>query len=73
MKLAGWWVPTGLIAIILSSNPLWAQAPPKPTFAMQITAQARLADGSPAPQGSLCEMDYQNGQLVDQGQTDSLA
>jgi Tfp pilus assembly protein PilF len=61
----------GLITAILIPNTLWAQAPPKPAFAMQINVQARLADGSPPPQGSLCELEYQNTQPVDRGQTDS--
>lgn len=47
-----------------------AQAP-KPTYAMQIQVQVRMQDGPAAPMGSLCEMDYQNGEPLEQGQTDS--
>jgi Tfp pilus assembly protein PilF len=61
----------GLLAAVLIPNPGRAQTPSKPTFAMQINVQARLTDGSPAPIGSLCEMDYQNGETLDQSQTDS--
>jgi Tfp pilus assembly protein PilF len=72
MKLAGWLVPAGLISAVLCPNALWAQVPaPKPTFAMHINVQARLADGTPVPMGSLCELDLQNGEMIEQGQTDS--
>ena len=47
-----------------------AQAP-KPTYAMQIQVQVRLQDGSAAPPGALCELEYQNGEPLDQTQTDS--
>ena len=55
---------------VLIPKPVSAQAP-KPTYAMQIQVQVRLQDGSAAPMGSLCEMDYQNGEPLEQGQTDS--
>jgi Flp pilus assembly protein TadD len=45
--------------------------PPKPNFAMQIQAQARLKDNSPAPPGTLLELDLQDGEMVEQCQTDS--
>jgi tetratricopeptide (TPR) repeat protein len=71
MRLAVWSLPAGLIAVILSPNILWAQAPSKPTFAMQINVQARLADGSPAPQSSLCELGYPDGVTLDRSEVDS--
>ena len=58
-------ISAGLVPISVS-----AQAP-RPTYAMQIQVQVRLQDGSAAPMGSLCEMDYQNGEPLEQGQTDS--
>jgi tetratricopeptide (TPR) repeat protein len=72
MRLRVRLVPAALISFVLFPNNLWAQMPqPKPTFAMHISVQARLADGSPVPIGSLCELDLQNGEMLDQGQTDS--
>jgi tetratricopeptide (TPR) repeat protein len=56
-----------LLSFPLSS---FAQAP-KPTFAMQIQIQVRLPNGSAAPHGALCELEVQNGQMLDQAQTDS--
>ena len=38
---------------------------------MQIQVQVRVPGGLPAPQGSLCEMDLENTEMLDQGQTDS--
>jgi Tfp pilus assembly protein PilF len=61
----------GFLAAAPIPNTVWAQTPSKPTLAMKINVQARLTDGSPAPTGSLCEMDYQNGELLNQGQTDT--
>jgi tetratricopeptide (TPR) repeat protein len=38
---------------------------------MQILVQVRVPDGSPAPQGSLCEMDLENTEMLDESQTDA--
>jgi tetratricopeptide (TPR) repeat protein len=38
---------------------------------MSILVQVRLEDGTPAPRGSLCELDLQNGEMIDQGEIDS--
>jgi tetratricopeptide (TPR) repeat protein len=72
MRLAVRLVPAAVICFVLFPNHLRAQMPqPKPTFAMHISVQARLPNGSPAPIGSLCELELQNGEMLDQGQTDS--
>jgi Tfp pilus assembly protein PilF len=70
MTLAGWSVPAGLVATILIPGTLWAQAP-RPTHAMSIQVQVRLADGTAAPRGSLCELDLQNGEPIEQSEIDT--
>ena len=70
MRLAGWPILAGLIAAILIPNTLWAQAP-KPSHAMSLQVQVRLEDGTAPPRGSLCELDLQNGEPIDQSETDS--
>jgi Tfp pilus assembly protein PilF len=58
----------------LLPDPLFAQGPPpKPVFSMRVEVFVRLADNRPAPVGTLVELDYANGEVVDQGQTDSSA
>jgi tetratricopeptide (TPR) repeat protein len=65
------WLPfVAAVSTLLIPTPVPAQAP-KPTYAMQIQVQVRLQDGSAAPMGSLCEMDYQNGEPLEQVPTDS--
>jgi hypothetical protein len=59
------------LRVSLIPDTAWGQTPPKPTFAMQIQVQARLQDGSPAPRGSSCKLEVQNGQMLEQAQTDS--
>jgi len=57
-----------LLAIVVlpsSARAAQSEAP------MQIQVQVRAPDGSPAPQGSLCEMDLENTEMLDEGQTDS--
>jgi type IV pilus assembly protein PilF len=58
------------MSAVLIPTAVSAQAP-RPTYAMQIQVHVRLQDGSAAPMGSLCEMEYQNGEPLEQGQTDS--
>jgi Tfp pilus assembly protein PilF len=65
------WLFVWLIASVFIPKALRGQTPPKPTFAMQINVQARLPDGSPAPQGSLCELELQNTQPLEHSQVDS--
>ena len=63
-----------LLFCALLPGPLFAQgAPSKPVFAMRVEVSVRLADNKPAPVGTLVELDYANGEMVDQGQTDSSA
>jgi tetratricopeptide (TPR) repeat protein len=57
-----------LLAILLLPSRAQAQHSDAP---MQILVQVRVPGGSPAPQGSLCEMDLENTEMLDQGQTDS--
>jgi tetratricopeptide (TPR) repeat protein len=65
------WLPFVVaVSVVLIPTPVSAQAT-KPTFAMQIQVQVRLQDGSAAPPGALCELDYQNGEPLEQEQTDS--
>jgi tetratricopeptide (TPR) repeat protein len=65
------WLPfLAAFSTLLIPTLVRAQAP-KPTYAMQIQVQVRLQDGSSAPAGSLCELDYQNGEPLEQAQTDS--
>jgi Tfp pilus assembly protein PilF len=64
----------GLLFYPLLPTSLLAQgAPPKPVFAMRVEVFVRLADNRPAPVGTLVELDYANGEMVAQGQTDSSA
>jgi Tfp pilus assembly protein PilF len=63
-----------LLFCALSPGSLLAQGPPpKPVFAMRVEVFVRLGDNRPAPVGTLVELDYANGEMVDQGQTDSSA
>jgi tetratricopeptide (TPR) repeat protein len=62
-----------LLFCALLPDPLLAQGAPKPVFAMRVEVFVRLADNKPAPVGTLVELDYANGEMVDQGQTDSSA
>jgi tetratricopeptide (TPR) repeat protein len=70
MKSARSLILAVLVFLLLHPRPSLAQQP-KPTFAMQIQVQVRLPDGSAAPQGALCELEVQNGQMLQQSQTDS--
>jgi Tfp pilus assembly protein PilF len=57
-----------LLAIVLLPSRARAQHSEAP---MQIVVQVRMPDGSAATQGLLCEMDLENTEMLDQGQTDS--
>ena len=63
-------VLVGVSIAVLLPSPAIGQTP-RPTFLMQIQIQVRLADGSAAPQGCMCELEQQNGEPIDQAQTDS--
>lgn len=57
-----------LLPMMLMASRAQAQHTEAP---MQIQVQVRIPGGFPAPQGSLCEMDLENTEMLAQGQTDS--
>ena len=63
-----WLLLAPIVVVLLFPGAAMAQHSDAP---MQILVQVRLPGGQPAPQGSLCEMDLENTEMLDQGQTDS--
>jgi len=62
-----------LFCVVLPTSLLAQGPPPKPVFAMRVEVFVRLPDNRPAPVGTLVELDYANGEMVDQKQTDNSA
>ena len=54
------------LAMVLLPSDAPAQQP-----TIQIQVLVRVPGGAPAPQGSLCELELENGEMLDQAQTDS--
>jgi tetratricopeptide (TPR) repeat protein len=70
MRSFRWLLLATTISLAFFPSLTFAQTP-KPTFAMQVQIQARLQNGSLAPRGSLCELEVQNGQMLEPEQMDS--
>jgi Tfp pilus assembly protein PilF len=72
MKLR-WWLVAVILPIGLLFPPHAAaqRAPARPFNNPLIQVQVRSADNSPPPQGVLIQLEFENGEPVDQGQTDS--
>jgi Tfp pilus assembly protein PilF len=67
-RILTWLLFVPMLAVLLLPETAVAQHADTP---MQIQVQVRVPGGMPAPQGSLCEIDLENTEMLDQGQTDS--
>ena len=67
-----WLVLVPVFVFLLLPGTAAAQRPaPKPFTNARIQVQVRLPDNTAAPNGVLVELEYQNGQMIMQNQTDS--
>ena len=70
MRLLRWLTPFGLLAIPFLSPDVFVQG--HAINNVQIRVQVRYSDGSAAPAGVFAELDLENGEVVEQNQTDSF-
>lgn len=68
MRSLRWLAPFGVFAILSLSPEVFAQ---KGGISNQVQVQVRYSDGSPAAAGVFVELDFENGDIAQQSQTDS--
>jgi hypothetical protein len=69
MKLLSPVVPSSVLAVILLPCGVFAQG--RALNNVQVQVQVRYSDGTPAPVGVFVELELENGEMLEQSQTDS--